>query len=334
MGTYVLIDLLWAGGSVAPAQPTSLRWNRGIFAQTCSTCLEGPYRNDSSGAQPCRVIDRAREPQIRSPCSLKAITNATGSRIRSSRSRSNRGTEYYHVGMKTHIEYPHIFFWKYNTPCHIEMGTYVLIDLLWAGGSVAPAQLTSLRWNWGIFAPTCSTCLEGRYRKDSSSARPCRAIDSAWAPRIPSPCILKAITHATGSKIGSSRSRWNRGTEYFPVGIKTHIEYPDIFFWKYNSLYHIEMCTYVLIDLLWEGGSVAPAQPTSLWWNWGIFAQTCSTCLEGPYRNDSFGAHPCRVIDRAWEPRIPSPCSLKAITNATGSKIGSSGYRSNRGTEY
>jgi hypothetical protein len=23
---------------------------------------------------------------------------------------------------------------------------------------------------------------------------------------------------------------WNRGTEYYPVGIKTHIEYPDIFF--------------------------------------------------------------------------------------------------------
>ena len=38
------------------------------------------------------------------------------------------------------------------------------------------------------------------------------------------------ITHATGSKIGSSRSRWNRGTEYYLVGMKTHIEYPDIFF--------------------------------------------------------------------------------------------------------
>jgi hypothetical protein len=63
--------------------------------------------------------------------------------------------------MKTHIEYPNIFFWKYNSPYHIEMGTYVLIDLLWAGGSVAPAQPTSLRWNWGIFAQTCSTCLEG-----------------------------------------------------------------------------------------------------------------------------------------------------------------------------
>ena len=41
---------------------------------------------------------------------------------------------------------------------------------------------------------------------------------------------LKAITHATGSKIGSSRSRWNRGTEYYPVAMKTHIEYPNIFF--------------------------------------------------------------------------------------------------------
>ena len=38
-----------------------------------------------------------------------------------------------------------------------------------------------------------------------------------------------AITHAIGSKIGSSGSRWNRGTEYYPVA-KTHIEYPDIFF--------------------------------------------------------------------------------------------------------
>ena len=120
------------------------------------------------------------------------------------------GTKYYHVGMKTHIEYPDIFVWKYNSPYHIEMGTYVLIDLLWASGSVAPAQPNSLRWNWGIFAQTCSTCLKGPYRKDSSGAHPCRAIDRAWEPRIPSPCSLKAITHATGSKTGSSRSRWNR----------------------------------------------------------------------------------------------------------------------------
>jgi len=117
---------------------------------------------------------------------------------------------------------------------------------------------------------------------------------------------------------------WNRGTEYYPVGIKTHIEYPDIFFWKYNCPYHIEMGTYVLIDLCWAGGSVAPAQPTSLRWNWRIFAQTCSTCLKEPHRKDSSCAHPYRAIDRAWEPRIHSPCSLKAITHATGSKIGSS----------
>ena len=206
------------------------------------------------------------------------------------------------------------------------MGTYVLIDLLWEGGSVAPAQPTSLRWNWGIFAKTCacSTCLEGPYRKDSSGAHPCRAIDRASEPRIPFTCSLKAITHATGSNIGSSRSRWNRGTEYYLPRMKTHIKYPDIFFWKYNSPYHIEMGTYVLIDLLWAGGSVAPAQPTSLRWNWGIFAQTYSTCLEGPYWKDSSGAHPGRAIDRTWEPRIPFPCSLKVITHATGSKIGSS----------
>ena len=110
------------------------------------------------------------------------------------------------------------------------MGTYVLIDLLWAGGSVAPGQPTSLRWNWAIFAQTCLTCLEGPYRKDSSGAQPCRAIDRAWEPQIPSRCSLKAITHATGSKIGSSRSHWNWGTEYYPVGMKTHIEYLIYFF--------------------------------------------------------------------------------------------------------
>ena len=125
----------------------------------------------------------------------------------------------------------HVFF-KYNSPYHIEMGTYVLIDLCWAGGSVAPAQPTSLRWNRGIFAQTYSICLEGPYNIDSSGAHPWRAIDRAWEPRIPSRCSLKAITHATGSKIGSSRSRWIRGTEYYPVGMKTHIEYPDIFFLK------------------------------------------------------------------------------------------------------
>ena len=192
------------------------------------------------------------------------------------------------------------------------MGTYVLIDLLWAGGPVAPVQPTSLRWNWGIFAQTCSTCLEGPYRKDSSGTQSCRAIDWAWEPWIPSPCSLKAITHATGSKIGSSQSCWNRGTEYYPIGMKTHIEYADIFFWKYNSPYDIEMGTYVLIDLWWAGGSVAPAQPTSLRWNWAIFAQIYSTRLEGPYRKETPGSHPCSAIDRAWELRIPSPCSLKA----------------------
>ena len=72
------------------------------------------------------------------------------------------------------------------------------------------------------------------------------------------------------------------------------------------------MGTYVLIDYLWAGGSVAPVQPTSLRWNWGIFTQTCSTHLEGPYRKDPPGAHPCRAIDRAWETRIPSLCILKA----------------------
>ena len=204
------------------------------------------------------------------------------------------------------------------------MGTYVLNDLLWAGGSVAPAQPTSLRWNWGNFSQTCSTCLEGPYRKYSSGAHPGRAIDRTWEPRIPSPCSLKTITLAIGSKIGSFQSRLNNGTKYYPVVMKNHIEYPDIFIWKYKSTYHIEMGTYVLIDLLWAGGSVAPAQLTSLWWNWVIFAQSCSTCLEGPYRKDSSGAHPCRALDRSWEPRIPSPCSLKAITHATGSKIGSS----------
>jgi hypothetical protein len=152
--------------------------------------------------------------------------------------------------MKTHIEHPDIFLKKYNSPYHIEIGTYVFIDLLWAGGSIAPAQPTSLRWNYGIFAQTCSTCLEGSYRKDLSGAHPCRAIDRAWEPRIPTPWSLKAITHATGSKIGSSRSCWNRGTEYYPVGMKTHIEYPDMFFWKYNSPYHIEMGTYVVIDFM------------------------------------------------------------------------------------
>ena len=134
-------------------------------------------------------------------------------------------------------------------------------------------QLTSLRWNWGIFAQTCSTWLEGPYRKDSCGAHPYRVIDRTWGPRIPTPCSLKAITHATGSKIGISRSRWNRGTEYNPIRMKTHIEYPDIFFWKYNSPYHIEMGTYVLINLLWLGGFVALAQPTRLRWNRGIFAQ-------------------------------------------------------------
>ena len=175
------------------------------------------------------MIDTAWEPRIPSPCNL---THATGSKIGSSRSCRNRGTEYYLIGIKTHREYPDIFFWKCKSTYHIEMGTFVLIDLLWAGGSVAPAQSNSLRWNWGIFTLTCSTCLEGPYRKDSFGAQSCKAIDRAWEPRIPSPCSLKAITHATGSKTRSSWSRWNRGTKYYPVGMKTHIEYPNLLFLK------------------------------------------------------------------------------------------------------
>ena len=140
-------------------------------------------------------------------------------------------------------------------------------------------------------------------------------IDRAWEPRIPSPCSLNAITHATGSKIGSSRSHWNRGIEHYPVGMKTHTEYPDIFLWKYNSPYHIEMGTYVLIDLLWSGGFVAPAQPISHRWTWGIFAQACSTCLERLYRKESSIAHPCRAIDRAWEPPNSFPVQFKGYNS-------------------
>ena len=125
----------------------------------------------------------------------------------------------------------------YRVPWHIFFeNIIVLTTLKWAPTfstiyyeQVAllhpPAQPTSLRWNWGFFAQTCST-----YRNDSSGAHPCRAIDRAWEPRIPSPCSLKAITHAIGSIIGSSWSRWNRSIEYYPVGMKTHIEYPDVFF--------------------------------------------------------------------------------------------------------
>ena len=101
-----------------------------------------------------------------------------------------------------------------TTPYHIEMGTYILIDSLWAGGSVAPAQPTSLRWNWRIFAQTCSTCLEGPYRKDSSGAHP----NGHSCYRIQNQDF--------------SIPNWNRGTEYYPVRMKTHIEYPDIFFLK------------------------------------------------------------------------------------------------------
>ena len=162
-------------------------------------------------------------------------------------------------------------------------------------------------------------CLQGKYRKDSSGAHPCRAIDRAWEPRMPFPMQFKGYNSCYRIQNREfSIPNWKRGTEYYTVGMKTHIEYPNIFFWKYNCPYHIEMGTYIHIDLLWAGGSVAPAQPTSLRWNWGVFAQTCSTCLEGPYRKDSSGTHPCRAIDRAWEPQIPSPCSLKAITHATG----------------
>ena len=73
------------------------------------------------------------------------------------------------------------------------------------------------------------------FYKPGVTAHPYMGIDRAGEPRIPSPCSLKAITQATRSKIGSSRSCWNRGTEYYPIGMKTHIEYLDIFFWKYNS---------------------------------------------------------------------------------------------------
>ena len=144
----------------------------------------------------------------------------------------------------------------------------------------------------------------------------------AWEPRIPSPCGLKAMTHFTGSKIGSSRSRSNRGTEYYRVGMNTHIEYPDIFFWNIKVLSTLKWppmfssIYYELVTLLHPPNRLGSDETEE------FFAQTCSTCLEGPYRKDSSGVHPCRMIDRAWEPRIPFPCILKAITHATGSKSG------------
>src|SRR6185312_4650471 len=54
---------------------------------------------------------------------------------------------------------------------------------------------------------------------------------------MPYPCILKDITHATGSKIESSRSRWNRGTEYYPVGMNTHIEYLVLTTLKWSPMF-------------------------------------------------------------------------------------------------
>jgi hypothetical protein len=178
------------------------------------------------------LCERDPELPILDPVALVIAFKLHGEVIRGSQALSITLQGWAPIGIKTHTEYPDIFFWKYYSPYHIEMGNYVLIDLLWAGGSVAPAQPTSLHWNWGIFAQTCSTCLEGPYRKDSFGAHPCRAIDRAWEPRIPSPCSLKAITHAIGSITGISRSRWNRGTKYYPVGMKTHIEYPNILFLK------------------------------------------------------------------------------------------------------
>ena len=135
---------------------------------------------------------------------------------------------------------------------------------------------------------------------------PCRAIDRAQEPRIPPPCSLKTITHATGSKIGSSQSRWNRGTEYYPVGMKSHIEGLIYFFeniivrttlkWAptFSSIY------YEHVALLHPPNRLASDKTEEFL----IFAQTCSTCLEGPYRNDSSSAHSRRAIDRAWEPQI------------------------------
>ena len=47
--------------------------------------------------------------------------------------------------------------------------------------------------------------------------------------RAPNTFPMQFKGYATGSKTGSSRSRWNRGTEYYPVGMKNHIEYPYIY---------------------------------------------------------------------------------------------------------
>ena len=43
------------------------------------------------------------------------------------------------------------------------------------------------------------------------------------------PVQFKGYNSCYWTKIGSSRSRWNSDTEYYPVGMKTHMEYPGIF---------------------------------------------------------------------------------------------------------
>ena len=89
------------------------------------------------------------------------------------------------------------------------------------------------------------------------------------------------------------------GTEYYPVGMETHIEYPDIFFENIIVLTSLKWAP-TFSSIHYE--QVAPLHPPNRLASHEteeFFTQTCSTCLEGPYRKDSSGAHPCRVIDRA-----------------------------------
>ena len=137
----------------------------------------------------------------------------------------------------------------------------VLITLNWLFKNLG--RYTSLRWNWGIFAQTCSTCLEGSYRKDSSGLIPVGRKTGPERPEYLPRAVQRHSCYSIQNREFSAPLEW--GHRILPCRNENcYIKYPDIFFCKYNSPYHIEMCTYVLIDLLWAGGSVAPAQPTSL----------------------------------------------------------------------
>ena len=151
--------------------------------------------------------------------------------------------------MKTHIEYPVIFFRKYNSPYHIEIGTYVLIDLLRAWlcctrpTDLPPMKLRNFCPN--MFHMSRWTTQERFIWRSSLQG-------DRQGLRVPNtfPMQFKGYNSCYRIQNREFSVMLEQGHRILPCRNENSYRVPRYIFLKNNCPYHNEMGTYVLIDSL------------------------------------------------------------------------------------